>query len=343
MRSSGFRAPTMRPSPLRTCSRSNWRWTAPARRRSDARPSRSWSTSGTARCGGPSWSRPRSWAPRSTSAAPASRWTRATSWRSARPSSATTTRAGCTAVLGSSTGVRAASRRSATWRSTGRSTTTSCTASLIPSSPATTSWPSSPSRTRPGRPALEARELVVRDLEAGGFLVGTEPYTHEVGHCDRCGTVLEPLVSEQWFLNMDELARMCIAASEAGLVRWHPERFERTYLDWLRGIRDWCVSRQLWLGHRIPVWYCPNGHRFADAGHPGACRECGSGGLTEDPDVLDTWFSSALWPIATLGWPEDTEDLRSFYPTSVNSTDRGIINLWVTRMIISGLFFMGAV
>ena len=194
-----------------------------------------------------------------------------------------------------------------------------------------------------GRPALEARELVVRDLEAGGFLVGTEPYTHEVGHCDRCGTVLEPLVSEQWFLKMDELARMCIAASEAGLVRWHPERFERTYLDWLRGIRDWCVSRQLWLGHRIPVWYCPNGHRFADAGHPGACRECGSGGLTEDPDVLDTWFSSALWPIATLGWPEDTEDLRSFYPTSVNSTDRGIINLWVTRMIFSGLFFMGAV
>ena len=194
-----------------------------------------------------------------------------------------------------------------------------------------------------GRPALEARELVVRDLEAGGFLVGTEPYTHEVGHCDRCGTVIEPMVSEQWFLQMDELARMCVEASEKGLVRWHPARFERTYLDWLRGIRDWCVSRQLWLGHRIPVWYCPNGHRFADAGYPAACRECGAGGLTEDPDVLDTWFSSALWPFATLGWPEDSVDLRTFYPTSVNSTDRGIINLWVTRMIFSGLFFMGEV
>ncbi|HEX6349088.1 MAG TPA: valine--tRNA ligase [Candidatus Dormibacteraeota bacterium] len=194
-----------------------------------------------------------------------------------------------------------------------------------------------------GLPALEARALVVRDLEAGNFLVGTDPYTHEVGHCDRCGTVLEPLVSEQWFLKMDELARMCVEASQAGRVRWHPERFERTYLDWLRGIRDWCVSRQLWLGHRIPVWYCPNGHRFADAGMPAACRECGSAGLTEDPDVLDTWFSSALWPFATLGWPEDTEDLRTFYPTSVNSTARDIINLWVTRMIFSGLFFMGDV
>jgi len=193
-----------------------------------------------------------------------------------------------------------------------------------------------------GRPAPEARELVVRDLEAGGFLVGTEPYTHEVGHCDRCGTVLEPLVSEQWFLKMDELAGMCIAASERREVRWHPERFERSYLDWLRGIRDWCVSRQLWLGHRIPVWYCPNGHRFADAGYPTACRECGAAGLTEDPDVLDTWFSSALWPFATLGWPQETEDLRAFYPTSLNSTGRDIINLWVTRMIFSGLFFMGS-
>jgi valyl-tRNA synthetase len=194
-----------------------------------------------------------------------------------------------------------------------------------------------------GHPGVEARELVVRDLEAGGFLVGTEPYTHEVGHCDRCGTVLEPLVSEQWFLKMDELARTAIAASARKEVRWHPERYERTYLDWLRGIRDWCVSRQLWLGHRIPVWYCPNGHRFADAGHPERCRECGAAGLTEDPDVLDTWFSSALWPFATLGWPEETEDLRTFYPTALNSTARDIINLWVSRMIFSGLYFMGSV
>src|SRR5438105_2633901 len=193
-----------------------------------------------------------------------------------------------------------------------------------------------------GLPGVEARELVVRDLKAQGYLVKTEEYVHDVGHCDRCGAVIEPLVSEQWFLQMDQMAARALEASARGEVRWHPERYERTYLDWLRGIRDWCVSRQLWLGHRIPVWYCPRGHRFADAGYPEACRECGAAGLTEDPDVLDTWFSSALWPFATLGWPEDTEDLRAFYPTSLNSTARDIINLWVTRMIFSGLFFMGS-
>ena len=194
-----------------------------------------------------------------------------------------------------------------------------------------------------GLPAEVARQRVVDDLREQGFLVATEPYTHDVGHCDRCGSIIEPLVSEQWFLDMRELARMCVEASERGEVRWHPERFERTYLDWLRGIRDWCVSRQLWLGHRIPVWYCPNGHQFADAGQPERCRECGSEGLREDPDVLDTWFSSALWPFATLGWPEETEDLRAFYPTDLNVTARDIINLWVTRMIFSGLHFMGRV
>jgi len=142
---------------------------------------------------------------------------------------------------------------------------------------------------------------------------------------------------------MEELARMCMEASAAGRVRWHPERYERTYLDWLRGIRDWCVSRQLWLGHRIPVYTCANGHQFAAVDPPPGCPECGSTGLTEDPDVLDTWFSSALWPFATLGWPEATPELEAFYPTSLNSTARDIINLWVTRMIFSGLFFMDEV
>jgi valyl-tRNA synthetase len=194
-----------------------------------------------------------------------------------------------------------------------------------------------------GLPALEARALVVRELEAGGFLVKTEPYVHQVGHCDRCGTVIEPLISEQWFLKMGPMAEAAIAASERGEVRWHPERYERTYLDWLRGIRDWNVSRQLWLGHRIPVYTCANAHRFASVEEPAACPECGSAELVQDPDVLDTWFSSALWPFATLGWPDDTEDLRAFYPTSLNSTAREIINLWVSRMIMTGLEFMGRV
>jgi valyl-tRNA synthetase len=194
-----------------------------------------------------------------------------------------------------------------------------------------------------GLPAAEARALVVRDLEAGGFLVKAEPYVHEVGHCDRCGTVIEPLISEQWFLKMGPMAAAAIAASERGEVRWHPERYERTYLDWLHGIRDWCVSRQLWLGHRIPVYTCADGHRFASVEEPAGCAECGGTDLRQDPDVLDTWFSSALWPFATLGWPEDTEELRAFYPTSLNSTAREIINLWVSRMIMTGIEFMGRV
>jgi len=189
----------------------------------------------------------------------------------------------------------------------------------------------------------EARARVVRDLRAGGYLVKTEPYVHQVGHCDRCGTVIEPLISEQWFLKMGPMAEAAIAASERGEVRWHPERYERTYLDWLRGIRDWNVSRQLWLGHRIPVYTCANDHRFASVEEPAACPTCASAELTQDPDVLDTWFSSALWPFATLGWPEDTADLRAFYPTSLNSTAREIINLWVSRMIMTGIEFMGRV
>jgi valyl-tRNA synthetase len=194
-----------------------------------------------------------------------------------------------------------------------------------------------------GLPALEARARVVADLKAQGFLLKEEPYTHEVGHCDRCHTVIEPLVSEQWWLRMDVMRDKALAASEAGKVRWHPERYERTYLDWLRGLRDWNIGRQLWLGHRVPVYRCENGHQIVSVDRPAACSECGSTQLTQDPDVLDTWFSSALWPFATLGWPDETEDLEAFYPNNMNSTAREIINLWVSRMIMTGLEFMGEV
>src|SRR5436309_422858 len=194
-----------------------------------------------------------------------------------------------------------------------------------------------------GLPALEARKRVVDDLKAQGLLVKEEPYTHEVGHCDRCHTVIEPLISEQWWLQMDEMRDQALAASDAGKVRWHPERYERTYLDWLRGLRDWNIGRQLWLGHRVPVYHCDNGHVVVSVEPPTKCAECGSKSFEQDPDVLDTWFSSALWPFATLGWPDDTEDLEAFYPTDMNCTAREIINLWVSRMIMTGIEFMGEV
>jgi valyl-tRNA synthetase len=194
-----------------------------------------------------------------------------------------------------------------------------------------------------GLPGLEARRRVVEDLKAEGLLVKEEAYTHEVGHCDRCDAVIEPLISEQWWLRMNVMRDKALEASAARKVRWHPERYERTYLDWLRGLRDWNVGRQLWLGHRVPVHYCDNGHQLVAVDRPRECTECGSTALTQDPDVLDTWFSSALWPFATLGWPDKTDDLEAFYPNSMNSTAREIINLWVSRMIMTGLEFMGEV
>src|SRR5437764_1867316 len=194
-----------------------------------------------------------------------------------------------------------------------------------------------------GLRGVEARKLVVADLKAQDALVKEEPYTHEVGHCDRCDAVIEPLISEQWWLKMTELTGKAIAAQEEGRLHWHHERWERIFLDWQRNLRDWCVSRQLWLGHRIPVYTCANGHVTAAVDAPGACPDCGEASLEQDPDVLDTWFSSALWPFATLGWPEETEDLRAFYPTDINCTAREIIFLWVSRMVMSGLEFMGDV
>ncbi|HET7419653.1 MAG TPA: valine--tRNA ligase [Candidatus Dormibacteraeota bacterium] len=194
-----------------------------------------------------------------------------------------------------------------------------------------------------GMDALAVRKLVVEELKRQGLLVKEEPYVHQVGHCDRCHHVIEPLISEQWWLRMEEMRDKALAASRAGKVRWHPERYERTYLDWLRGLRDWNIGRQLWLGHRVPVYQCENGHVTVAVDPPRECPECHSTALKQDPDVLDTWFSSALWPFATLGWPDKTEDLDAFYPTDINCTAREIINLWVSRMIMTGLEFMGEV
>jgi len=192
-----------------------------------------------------------------------------------------------------------------------------------------------------GLTVTEARIAVLDALRAQGVVVKEEEYVHEVGHCDRCGEVLEPLVSEQWWVSMKPLAAPAIAANEDGRVRFHPRRFNDVYLSWMRNIRDWCISRQIWLGHAIPVSTCGNGHRFAWIEEPTQCPECGDTALAHDPDVLDTWFSSALWPFAIFGWPEDTVDLRRFYATDVLVTAREIIFLWVARMVMTGLRFAG--
>jgi len=186
-----------------------------------------------------------------------------------------------------------------------------------------------------------ARGAVAEELRRSGALLKKEEYVHDIGHCDRCGHVLEPLISEQWWVSMPTLAAPGIAAAESGDITFHPGRYADVYLNWMRHIRDWCISRQIWLGHAIPVSTCANGHRFAWVEPPERCAECGDAALTNDPDVLDTWFSSALWPYAIFGWPEDTEDLRAFYPTDVLVTGRDIIFLWVARMIMTGLKFTG--
>src|SRR5437588_2715893 len=194
-----------------------------------------------------------------------------------------------------------------------------------------------------GLPVPKARERIVEMLRTEGALQKVEPYRHSVGHCDRCGAVIEPLVSAQWWVRMKPLAGPAIEVAEKGEVRFHPERWTEQYLRWMRNIRDWCISRQLWLGHRIPVWTCANGHQVAYERDPQACQECGDGSLVQDPDVLDTWFSSALWPFATLGWPQDTDDLRRYYPTQVLDTAREILYLWVARMIFMSLHFLESI
>jgi valyl-tRNA synthetase len=187
----------------------------------------------------------------------------------------------------------------------------------------------------------EAGDRVLAWARERDLLDRTEPYRHPVGTCERCGTRVEPLIMLQWWVAMEDLARPAIASVEEGRVKFTPERFARVYLDWLRNVRPWCISRQIWWGHRIPVWYCPDGHLTVAETTPDACSTCGSSDLRQDEDVLDTWFSSALYPFATLGWPDETADLAAFYPGDVLTTARDIIFLWVARMVFSGLELMG--
>jgi valyl-tRNA synthetase len=187
----------------------------------------------------------------------------------------------------------------------------------------------------------EAAELVVQWLKDNDQLEKREHYRHAVGHCERSGTRIQPLVSLQWWCDMQPMAAAAIDAIESGRVTFHPPVQNRVALDWLKNIRPWNVSRQLWWGHQLPIWYCDNEHVTCAETTPAACTECGSTELTRDEDVLDTWFSSALWPFATLGWPDDTPELRRYYPGDVNSTAREIIFLWEARMVMAGLELMG--
>jgi valyl-tRNA synthetase len=191
-----------------------------------------------------------------------------------------------------------------------------------------------------GLPVLEARRRVVEDLKSSGLFIREEDYAHQVGHCYRCHSVIEPYLSDQWFVKMKPLAEKALAAWQEGKVTFYPRKWENTYSHWLHTIRDWCISRQLWWGHRIPVWYCRDCQGMTVARiDPDSCSHCGSSNIRQDPDVLDTWFSSALWPFSTLGWPEETEDLKTFYPTSTLVTGYDIIFFWVARMIMMGMEF----
>jgi valyl-tRNA synthetase len=191
-----------------------------------------------------------------------------------------------------------------------------------------------------GLDRLEARQQVVKAFRAEGLLEGIEDHTHALPHCYRCDTIVEPRLSDQWFVRMKPLAEKGLAASRSGRVRFTPERWTKVYDHWLENIRDWCISRQLWWGHRIPVWYCRNAdcrEMIVARTDPTECPRCGGGALEQDPDVLDTWFSSWLWPFSTLGWPEDTEDVQAFYPTTTLVSAYDIIFFWVARMIMAGL------
>ena len=194
-----------------------------------------------------------------------------------------------------------------------------------------------------GMDRYEARRAIVKDLEAGGYLCGIEPLKHEVGTCYRCGTTIEPMVSLQWFVRMEPLAKPAIEAVRDGRIRFVPERFDKNYFHWMENTQDWCISRQLWWGHRIPAYYCDDcGKTVVSAEGCETCPDCG-GHMTQDPDTLDTWFSSALWPFSTMGWPDKTEDLDYFYPTNTLVTGYDIITFWVSRMIFSALHYTGTI
>src|SRR5215831_1898651 len=195
-----------------------------------------------------------------------------------------------------------------------------------------------------GLDRFEARKRILADLETQGLLARTEPLKNNVGHCQRCHTVVEPLLSTQWFVQIKPLADPAIAAVEQGRTQFVPSNWSNTYFQWMRNIRDWCISRQLWWGHRIPAWYCDAcKETIVSRTDPEQCPKCGSKSLRQDPDVLDTWFSSGLWPFSTLGWPDQTDDLKAFYPTTLLVTAYDIIFFWVARMMMFGLKFMNDV
>ena len=195
-----------------------------------------------------------------------------------------------------------------------------------------------------GMTTMQARKAILADLEAGGYLKEVEPRKHEVGTCYRCHNTIEPMISKQWFVRMLPLAKPAIEAVEKGETKFVPDRFTKVYLNWMNGTRDWCISRQLWWGHRIPAWYCDDcGETVVSKTNVDVCPKCGGKHLAQDPDTLDTWFSSALWPFSTLGWPENTEDLKHYYPTNTLVTGYDIIGFWVSRMIFSALEYTGQV
>ena len=192
-----------------------------------------------------------------------------------------------------------------------------------------------------GLSGMEARKQIVKDLEESGYLIKVEPLKHNVGTCQRCHTVVEPRVSTQWFVKMEPLAKPAIDVVKDGTIRFIPERLEKTYYNWMENIKDWCISRQLWWGHRIPAWYCEDcGETIVSETDVDTCPKCGGKRIHQDEDTLDTWFSSALWPFSTLGWPDETEELKYFYPTDTLVTGYDIIFFWVARMIFSGLKHM---